>query len=149
MGDKPLDRDAQIAAVARQFVDFIEAQTGSAPPQPAEVEAGELPAAFGALDDSLNQLADLGHVYGTDRMDAIEPLVLPTAALMGEYMRHASDAAWIEPALDEDTTLIIQTADGVTVDLTGAVRVSLLSGMSNLKALANHLRPDDTPPETA
>ncbi len=137
--EQQLDREAQIAGVAGQFVAFIDAQTGSAPPAPESVAQDDLLSAFQELDSSLDQLADLADVYGTDRLQAIEPLVLPAAALVGEYMRHAAGARWVEPLIDADTTLIIATADGVAVDLTGAVRASLLSGMSNLKTMAMRL----------
>lgn len=139
MAEEKLDRNKQIAEVAGQFVEFIDAQTGSAPPAPETVEAGDLLTAFHELDESLDQLADLADVYGTDRLRAIEPLVLPAAALVGEYMRHAAGASWVEPIIDADTTLIIATTDGVAVDLTGAVRASLMSGMSNLKTMADRL----------
>ena len=138
-------RDEQISEIAFHFVEFIDSQTGSAPPIPGDFDASELLSAFEALDESLNQLADLADVYGTDRMQAIEPLVLPTAALVGEYMRHAAGADWIEPVIDADTTLIIATTDGVAVDLTGAVRASLLSGISNLKTMVDRLINPETP----
>lgn len=144
VGQEQLDRDEQIAQLAGQFIAFIDSQTGSAPPAPEEVDADGLLAAFSALDESLDQMADLADVYGTDRMKAIEPLVFPAAALVGEYMRHAVDAVWIEPLIDPDTTLIIATKDDVAVDLTGAVKASLLSGMSNLKAMAARLIAPET-----
>ena len=138
-------RDDQIGVVATQFVLFIDTQTGAAPPEPHDVGASELLSAFEALDESLNQLADLADVYGTDRMQAIEPLVLPTAALVGEYLRHATGARWVDPVIDAETTLIIATTGGVAVDLTGAVRASLLSGVSNLKTMVDRLINPETP----
>lgn len=139
------DRNKQIAEIAGQFLEFIEVQTGSSPPLPEDVRESDMVDAFAALDTSLDQIADLANVYGSDRMQSIEPLVLPAAALVGEYMRYGSGAEWIEPAMDEDTTLIIATSDGVAVDLTGAVRSSLHSGMSNLKIMVQRLIHPEAP----
>jgi len=138
------EREEQIADVASHFVHFIEAQTGSKLQHPECIEPSDLIAVFAALDESLNQLADLADVYGSDRMRAIESLVLPTAALVGEYMRNAAGAVWLEPIIDADTTLIIATSDGVAVDLTGAVLASLMSGMSNLRMMVDRLLNPET-----
>ena len=139
MPEEPHDRDKQIATFAAQFVAFIAAQTGSAPPLPDELDADGLLGALAALDNALDKLADLADVYGADRMQAIEPLVLPAAALVGEYMRCAAGAVWIEPLFDGDTTLVSATVDGVAVELTGAVRASLLSGVLNLRMMVDRL----------
>lgn len=132
-------RDEQIAAIATQFTHYIETQTGEAVPVPSDVDATNVDEAFSALDAALDQMADLADVYGADRLQALEPLVLPTAALAGEYLIHGAGAAWIEPVIDADTTLIVATPDGVAVDLTGSVRASLMSGVSNLRVMAARL----------
>ncbi|CAN5691061.1 hypothetical protein BH23CHL2_BH23CHL2_12780 [soil metagenome] len=145
MSDDPLDREQQIADAARQFLGFIEVQTGSVPPAPDSLETAGLLDAIEALDRSLDQLADLADVYGADRLRSIEPLVLPSAALVGEYLRAAAGATWIEPIIDADTTLLIAMPDGVAVDLTGAVRASMMSGVSNLRMMVDRLLNPESP----
>lgn len=145
MSDDPMDREQQIADVASQFLVFIEVQTGSVPPVPDNLETAGLLDAIEALDSSLDQLADLADVYGADRMRSIEPLVLPSAALVGEYLRAAAGATWIEPIIDADTTLVIAMPGGVAVDLTGAVRASMMSGVSNLRLMVDRLLNPESP----
>ena len=144
MSDAPASREDQIAGIAGQFLDFIDVQTGSAPPHPKAVKADGLLDAIAALDSSLDQLADFADISSADRMQSIEPLVLPAAALIGEYFRAASGAAWLEPGYDADTTLVIAIPDGVAVDLTGAVRASLMTGQSNLRLMAARLLDPET-----
>ncbi len=144
VSEETLEREKQIADIAAQFVDFIDTQTGSKLIQPGCIEASDLQSAFSALDEALDQLADLADVYGSDRMRSIESLVLPAAALVGEYMRNSAGAVWLEPIIDADTTLIIATSDGIAVDLTGAVRASLMSGMSNLRKMVDRLLNPET-----
>jgi hypothetical protein len=144
VSEETLEREKQIADIAAQFVDFIDTQTGLKLIPPDCVGAPDLQSAFSALDESLDQLADLADVYGTDRMRAIDPFVLPVAALVGEYMRNSAGAVWLEPIFDADSTLIIATSDGIAVDLTGAVRASFMSGMSNLKMMVDRLLNPET-----
>ncbi|MEZ4520225.1 MAG: hypothetical protein R3A46_01090 [Thermomicrobiales bacterium] len=139
MSEDTSERNARIAEIAAQFLTFIDVQTGTAPPAPEEVGESDMLQAFVALDEALDQLADLADVYGTDRMQSIEPLVLPAAALVGEYLRFGAGATWVEPIIDADTTLVIATPDGIAVDLTGAVRASLFSGMANLKIMVDRM----------
>ena len=138
-------RDEQIRAVASQFIRFIELQTDSAPPDPDSVDPDSLISAAGELDAALNQLVDMGDAYGTDRMSAAEPLVLPAAAVLGEYLRAGASARWEEPEVDADTTLIVATPDGIAIDLTGAVRASLLTGEANLRMMIERLVQPDSP----
>lgn len=146
MSQESPSREEQIAEVAARFADFIETQTGEGVPEPASIAPDGLEDALSALDAALNQLADLADAYGTDRLQAVEPLVLPIAALAGEYLIHGADASWVEPIIDADSTLIIALPGGVAVDLTGAVRASLMSGMSNLRVMvARLLDPEGAP----
>jgi hypothetical protein len=136
--DSP-SRDEQIAEVARQFSHYLHDQTGANLMAPESVEADGVLEAFGRLDSALDQISGFASVYGVDPGNDLEPLVLPAAALCGEYLRHGAGARWVEPDFEPETTLAIVTADGVAIDLTGAVRASLLSGMPNLKIMAEHL----------
>ncbi|HLT18865.1 MAG TPA: hypothetical protein VKZ96_05340 [Thermomicrobiales bacterium] len=146
MSEESPGREEQIADIAVKLVAYIEAQTGDAVPAPADVSADSLDAAFSALDAALDQLTDLAAVYGADRLQAIEPLVLPIAALAGEYFVHGAGATWVEPVIDADTTLIVALPGGVAVDLTGAVRASLMSGVSNLRVMAARLIAPESAP---
>jgi hypothetical protein len=145
LGEQGAERDEQIASVAKQFVEYVEAQTDVRLSTPEGVGADGFADAFATLDAALDQLSDLADVYGADRLRALDPLVLPTAALVGEYLRHGAGARWVEPLFDADTTLVIATQDGVAVDLTGAVRASLLSGVSNLRVMAARLVDPEQP----
>lgn len=141
MSDEQPARNEQIAAIARQFAAYLREQTGTDLPDPASLDSdGALVEVFGRLDAALDQLTALADVYGTDPRSAYEPLVLPAAALVGEYLHYGAGARWIEPLIDEDSTLIIETADTTTVDLTAAVRAAFLSGMPNLSVMAVRLR---------
>jgi hypothetical protein len=139
LGEQGAERDEQIAAVASHFVEYVEAHTDVRLSMPQGVEPAGVDDAFASLDAALDKLNDLADVYGADRMQALDSLVLPTAALAGEYLRHGAGARWVEPLIDADTTLVIATRDGVAVDLTGAVRASFLSGVSNLRVMAARL----------
>ena len=142
--DSP-SRDEQIAEVARHFIHYLQDQTGTELPAPETVEAETVLDAFGKLDSALDQISGFASVYGTDPRNDLEPLALPAAALCGEYLRYGAAASWVEPDFEPETTLIIVTADGVAVDLTGAVRASLLSGMPNLRIMAEHLLNPEEP----
>jgi hypothetical protein len=138
-------RDEQIAEVARHFIQYLHDQTGTEIAVPESVEPDTVLDAFGKLDSVLDQLSGFASVYGTDPRNDLEPLVLPAAALCGEYLRFGAGARWVEPDFEPETTLAIVTADGVGIDLTGAVRASLLSGMPNLRIMAEHLLNPEEP----
>jgi hypothetical protein len=139
LADEGSSRDAQIAEIAVKYVEFIETQTGLALFAPELIDAARVNEAFSTLDAALDQMSDFADVYGSERMHALEALVLPTAALVGEYLIHGADAVWVEPVFEADTTLVIAMPDGVAVDLTGAVRAALLSGVPNLRIMAGRL----------
>lgn len=139
MTDEQPTRDEQITGIARQFAAYLGEQTGTNLADPEDTGSDDLKEAFVRLDAALDQLTALADVYGADPRSAYEPLVLPAAALVGEYFRHGSGARWIEPVVDEDTTLIIESATGAQIDLTAAVRAAFLSGMPNLSVMASQI----------
>ncbi|HMM43717.1 MAG TPA: hypothetical protein PKA95_17620 [Thermomicrobiales bacterium] len=139
------ERSRQIATLAEQFRDYLTHQTDTDMPKIEAVATdyglGVL-AAFERLDAALALLLDLASVYddaGPAR-GALEPLVLPAAALAGEYLRAAGLAAWHESGDDDlaDDALIIVAAT-TAIDLTGVARAALASERPNLSAIARRL----------
>lgn len=139
------ERSRQIAALAERFRDYLTHQTDT---DMLEIEAvatdhglGVL-AAFERLDAALALLLDLASVYDDagPTPGTLEPLVLPAAALAGEYLRAAGLAAWHEPDDDDlaDDALII-IAGPAAIDLTGVARAALASDRPNLSAVARRL----------
>lgn len=139
MDQDDLTREEQLSRLASQFAEYLRAQTGIDLPDPETVPSDELDAAFSRLDAALQQIGDLAVVYGSDPRADYEPLVLPSAALAGEYLRAGAGARWLQPEVDGDTTALLATADGVAVDLTGAVRATMLTGFPNLRGMVDRL----------
>lgn len=137
------ERPRQIAALAERFRDYLTHQTDT---DMLEIEAvatdhglGVL-AAFERLDAALAVLLDLASVYESAR-GTFEPLVLPAAALAGEYLRAAGLATWHEPEEDDfgaDDALVI-VAGPTAIDLAGVARAALASDRPNLSAVAQRL----------
>jgi hypothetical protein len=97
------------------------------------------------LDLALAQLIDLASVYSDDPRMSIEPLAVPTAALLGEYLRAALSAAWV---LDDDhdtgESLVIALPNGIAADLTGVSRAALFSAAPNFSAVIEALLAEGT-----
>lgn len=136
-------RDRQIHALARQLIGHLAGQTDIELIQIGAVGAARGPdvllTAIERLDAALAQLADLASVYGDDRQFSLDPLVLPVAALFGEYLRDATGASWHHPDPDDpmpDDELILLMPDGIAVDLLGVARAALVSNAPNLTAVA-------------
>jgi hypothetical protein len=138
----------RIAELAYQFAGYLTAQTEIEVIDSGAVGDTHGPvavlAAFERLDAALEQLADLASVYSDDRRASLEPLALPTAALAGEYLRHALGASWYPGGLDggdrvPGESLVIVLPGGVAADLLAVVRAALLSGAPNLTAIARSL----------
>lgn len=133
-------READIKLAASRFAEYLRSQTAATVPDPGAVtDQVSLDAAFSSLDAAIEQLLDLATAYGSDpRLDA-DPLVLPIAALTGEYLRVGADGVWLEPDEDPDQTLVIRLPDGREIDLTGAARGCLLTGIPNLQGMVRRL----------
>jgi hypothetical protein len=145
----PASREEQIEALAGQLVAYLRHGTDVGLDEPRAVSDAHGPAALLAaverLDLALAQLADLASIY-EGAGPSLEPLALPAAALTGEYLRHATGAAWLAPDPDDpmpDDALTIVTADGVAIDLLGVARASLLSGNPNFRAVIEGLTGPD------
>lgn len=139
MSNEPSTRNADIQVAASRFASYLRDQTAATVPDPGRVTDESLDAAFSSLDAALEQLLDLATAYGSDPRIDTDPLVLPVAALTGEYMRVAASGVWLEPDDDPDETLVLRLPDGREIDLTGAARGCLLSGVPNLQAMVRRL----------
>ena len=133
------ERDEQFAIAARQFADYLTAQTGVDLCPSLDGDEASLRASFAQLDIALAQISDLASVYGSDPRRDIEPLTVPTAVLVGELLRTGMGARWMEPAYEGDSSLMLVTRDGVALDLDGVARTALMSTQPNLSALLNRL----------
>lgn len=136
-------RARQIAALAQQFRDYLAQQTDTDMPEIEAVATDHglgASVAFARLDAALALLLDLASVYDEAPRGVLEPLVLPTAALAGEYLRAAGLGTWHDPDDDPlaDDALII-VAGPTAVDLTGVARAALASERPNLSAVAQRL----------
>lgn len=137
-------RARQIAALAQQFRDYLAQQTDTDMPEIEAVATDHglgASVAFARLDAALALLLDLASVYDEAPRGVLEPLVLPTAALAGEYLRAAGLGTWHDPDDDDslaDDALII-VAGPTAVDLTGVARAALASERPNLSAVAQRL----------
>lgn len=133
---EPSAREQQIAQIAKRFAEYLTAQTAVTVHEPDAIQndasRDEL---FSRLDAALDQMADLATVYGNDPRFDFAPLVLPAAALAGEYLRQTTGASWTTPPVDPDETLTIELAGGQQLDLTVAVRATLMSGKPNLQGM--------------
>lgn len=138
------DRARQIAALAERFRDYLAHQTDT---DMLEIEAVATDhglavlTAFERLDAALALLIDLASVYDDAPRGTLEPLVLPAAALAGEYLRAAGLAGWHEPDDDDlagDADLVIVAAT-TAIDLAGVARAALASERPNLSAVARRL----------
>lgn len=149
----PDERDAQIVALADRFREYLSHQTDIdiVPPVAVAIDDGHasvsLEIAFERLDAALGQLIDLASIYAEGQIatDMLEPLILPAAALAGEYLRSALDAFWIAPDLEMpnwDAELDLALPGGIGIDLVGVTRAALLSGMPNLSAIARRVTED-------
>jgi hypothetical protein len=145
VGETAPTRDEQLAALAAHFVEYIEHQTGMQLELPSALSPNGLTSAVVQLDEALGQLADLAGVYGHDPRADLEAFTLPAAALVGEYLRQAAAAEWIEPLIDADSTVQIAMPNGLAIDLTGFARATLLSGAPSFSGLLPKLLAD---PET-
>ncbi len=139
------ERAGQIAALAHRLVEYLQQQTGNDIVEPGAVSNAYGPShfllAFERLDAALDQIGDLASVYADDPRATLEPLVLPTAALAGEYLRAALGARWHEPNDDPlaGEALILVLPDGIAIELVGVARAAILSSAPNLTAVARRL----------
>jgi hypothetical protein len=127
--------DDQLAHIARGFRDYLAGQTGVELPAAERVSRTTLVEALALLDLALGQLADLTLVYGDDSRGVLDPLALPAAALVADYLRTALGAVWLTPDPHDpsgDQMLLLALPDRRTVDLLGTVRVALASSPLNL-----------------
>ncbi len=139
------ERSRQIAALAERFRDYLTQQTDTDMTAIEAVATDHGLAVFTAferLDAALTLLLDLASVYDdAPARNTLDPLVLPAAALAGEYLRAAGLAAWHEPEDDDiagDSSLVI-VAGTAAIDLAGVARAALASERPNLSAVARRL----------
>ncbi|HAX25854.1 MAG TPA: hypothetical protein DCX80_12565 [Chloroflexi bacterium] len=138
------ERSRQIAALAERFRDYLTHQTDT---DILEIEAvatdhGLCITAFDRLDVALELLLDMASVYSDagPARGALEPLILPAAALAGEYLRAAGLASWHEPGEDDLAIEALVIVSGATaIDLDGVARAALASGRPSLSAVARRL----------
>lgn len=145
------DRAKRLHAVAVGFRDYLQSQTDIELPDLGAVDRGNghdaLVMAVERIDLALGQMIDLATVYTDDARMSLEPLTVPTAALVGEYLRATLSATWLA---DEDDTarmddaLVIVLPNGIAADLTGVARSALLSGAPNFAAVITSLIGNDT-----
>lgn len=146
----PDERNAQIAQLAEQFREYLSQQTDIEIVPLGAIASGEGPAAvsleiaFERLDAALGQIIDLASIYAEGQIatDMLEPLILPAAALAGEYFRSALDAFWIAPdpeMPDAGSELDLGLPGGIAIDLVGVTRAAMLSGEPDLSAIARHV----------
>jgi hypothetical protein len=147
----PANRNDQIAALADQFVVYLRQGTDIEIDAPGAVSDARgstaLLAAVERLDLALAQLVDLASVYEMAG-PSLEPFAMPAAALIGEYLRHATGATWFPPDPDDplpDDTLTIVSDGGIAIDLLGLARATLLSGHPNLRAIVARLIEEPSP----
>ncbi|RIK45227.1 MAG: hypothetical protein DCC58_07115 [Chloroflexi bacterium] len=119
-------RAAWLAELGRGFREYLVGQT-EIDLVALESDDTTLIVAFERFDLALGQLADLASVYGDDSRGMLDPLVLPAAALTGEYLRVLAGAAWVEPDPDvpADDSLLLVLANGLAIDLHGIARAAL------------------------
>lgn len=155
----PDERNEQILALAERFREYLSHQTDIQIVPPGAVttsdgsDAISLEIAFERLDAALGQLIDLASIYAEGQVatDALESLILPAAALAGEYLRAALDASWlpVDPEMpDAGSMLDLALPGGVAIDLVGVARAALLSTAPNLSAVARRII-EDIPEEPA
>lgn len=142
----PANREEQIAALAAQLVAYLRQGTDVDVELPEAVsDAHGLSSVLDAIDRldlALGHMVDLASIYEDNAGPSLEPLALPTAALAGEYLRHALEATWLSVDPDDpmpDDTLTLVTRDGIAIDLLGLARAALLSGAPNLRAVVERL----------
>ncbi len=142
----PASRDEQIAALAGQLIAYLRQATDVDLQAPGAVSDAHglaaLRTAVERLDLALAQLLDMASVYDDAGGPSLETFALPAAALTGEYLRHATGAAWLPPDPDDplpDDTLTLVTSDGIAIDLLGVTRAALLGGNPNLSAVVTRL----------
>lgn len=133
------ERDEQLSEYARGFAEYLASQTGVSLPLPESRDRHLLRASFERLDLALGQIVDLASVYGDDSRHDIEPLIVPTAVLAGEYLRVGVSGRWLEAAYEGDTALLLSTPDGIALDMHGLARSALLSPEPNLTAFLDRL----------
>lgn len=136
-------RAAWMAQLAGGFREYLIGQT-EIELLALEFGSGPVLLAIERLDLALGQLADLASVYGDDSRGMLDPLMVPAAALSGEYLRILSAAVWIEPDPDlpPDDSLLLVLDNGIAIDLHGIARVALGSpGPSLGPAIAALLAP--------
>lgn len=136
------ERSHLIAALAERFRDYLTSQTDT---DMTQIEAVDDPhgldvvQAFERLDAALSVLVDLASVYDDMPRSTLESLVLPAAALAGEYLRVAGFAEWYpleEGDPDDDLTIV---AGSSAIELTGVVRAALAGERPNLSAVAQRI----------
>lgn len=137
--DAASQRSQQLREYALGFAEYLSGQTGIQLSPPACQHPEHLRGSMERLDLALGQIADLASVYGDDSRHDMEPLIIPAAALAGEYLREGLNARWLEPAYDGDDALLLTTPDGVALDMAGVVRAALMSPQPNLTALVDRL----------
>jgi hypothetical protein len=144
----PASREEQIAALATQFVVYLRQGTDVELDAPEAVsDAHGLSTVLDAierLDLALGQMIDLASIYEDNSGPSLEPLALPAAALIGEYLRFGIDACWLPVDPDDpmpDDSMAIVTRDGIAIDLLGLARATLMSGAPNLRAVVERLAP--------
>lgn len=133
------EREEQLSNYARGFAEYLAAQTGVEISMPENQDADHLRGSIERLELALEQLADLASVYGEDSRHDVEPLVMPTAVLAGEYLRVGAGARWLEPAFDGDTALLLAMPDGVALDMHGLAHSTLVSPHQHLTTVVNRL----------
>lgn len=132
------DRASRIQAVALGYRDYLRNQTDIEMAEIGAVDQSHGPdalvAAIERVDHALTQMIDLASVYTDDARMSLEPLLVPTAALVGEYLRVALTAEWMPDDGMQDA-LIIVLPNGIAADLVGVARTALLSGAPNFSAV--------------
>ncbi len=111
-------RAAWMGDLARGFREYL-ADQSEVDLIAIDAPGGDVVVALERFDLALGQLADMAVVYGDDSRAVLDPLVVPAAALAGEYLRGLAGAAWVEPdpELPPDDTLLVVLVGGGLLDL--------------------------------
>lgn len=128
-------RQRQLVELARGFSAQLSAQTGVELLAFDRAPVAGLTAALERLDLALAQLADLASVYGDDSRAMLDPLNVPAAAVVGEYLRAARAGAWRAPNPGDTDSLVIVLPGGTTLDLLAIARRAFADGAPCFAAL--------------
>jgi hypothetical protein len=135
----PANIAERFASIAHGFRAFLIDQTGIELVEIGAVDSLPGPfalrAALDALDTAVAQVTDMASVYAEGPHAPLEPFVLPTAVLAGEYIKRVTGACW-DPALEPGAErAVVLLPDGNALDLSAIVRTMLAADALQLASL--------------